>query len=1161
MQKIALLFRFEQILKQNNRIFLLPGLWIVLLLLPQTIKSQDLATVKINLNIDNVSIKDVFAEIQKQSSIKFVYGEDVNKYASVKVSIKQGNISVKAAITEALGSTNLRYTQKGEHVLIDEKPAAAAQPANEPRGQGSGNLKGRVVEAETSEPLPGATVRILGTDRGTMTDLDGYYSFDNVPAGHQTIEVAYMGYTTQPVTVNIPANRTATYDVTLSVDSKLLDEVVISSVRRQRSSVPHMTEKLMVQEIKALQVVASGISSEQISRTADRNAADAVAKVSGVSIRDNKFVVVRGMNERYNLNYLNDNVAPSTEINSRAFALNLIPTRVIDKIVVYKSPSADLLSDMTGGAVKIYTKDATAVRHFDLDVQLGVRENSTFKDLLTYKGGKYDILGFDDGTRALPKSVPGYGNFSRAQISQQTYAESFSNILEYGKVKALPDVQITANYYDAFSVFGKTLSMLSSLSYKKESQGWQTDRMQGFLKASHGEIPIAINSVYNDHINNDNAQLSLLQNFSLRLNDRHSLRFKNFLLQQGQDQTITRISAGPFVPNESTGTQELLGGLWDYSTSIKGRKKNVILSYTQRFLYSGNFSGEHRFGGDRHRLEWNAGYIFTRQDMPDQRVLRFDNMRNGRSYNGVFPDYNWVALERATHYEDGLTDLLMGKVSRSWTRNTEQSGNFALDYTWNAAKSFNVKLGTYSQYRHRTLYRRTYTLNEGDLNSAGYIEGGMDDWQVGAGSDYMDYNRVYYTEQDLWNVWSTDYLKDDGSALKVFDRTSGSDSYKADEQLHSGYALFNLKPLGEKLDVSLGLRVEYDRQQVASAYVSPNDRGGVNAPLLVDNEITDWLPSGNVSYKPTGKWVFRAAYGQSLNRPEFREMSSFSETDYLNGQTIRGNSGLVRSKADNYDLRAEWYPYGDSKSDMLSIGGFYKTIEKPIERTVTKEMAFSYTLPVISWRNGEEATIKGVEVELRKDFSFIPGKIFSDLSVIANYTWLHSEVTVQNRGISPDGSKIIDTFITRKLQGQAPYILNAGLYYDNAGSGTKAALIFNRIGERIYAASTGYLGTDFSQGQHGDKGYLGSQIELADTQMDFSLTQRVGKGISLKFSIQNLLDKSTRIAEDSNFTYKYEPNVRFSNEDAAYGVDYGNDIITNEYKTGRFYSLSFSYSF
>ena len=124
MQKIALLFRFEQILKQNNRIFLLPGLWMVLLLLPQTIKSQDLATVKIKLNIDNVSIKDVFAEIQKQSSIKFVYGEDVNKYASVKVSIKEDNISVKAAITETLNRTNLRYTQKDEHVLIDEKPVA-----------------------------------------------------------------------------------------------------------------------------------------------------------------------------------------------------------------------------------------------------------------------------------------------------------------------------------------------------------------------------------------------------------------------------------------------------------------------------------------------------------------------------------------------------------------------------------------------------------------------------------------------------------------------------------------------------------------------------------------------------------------------------------------------------------------------------------------------------------------------------------------------------------------------------------------------------------------------------------------------------------------------------------------------------------------------------
>mgnify|MGYP000859435957 CR=1 FL=1 len=1106
---------------------------------------------RISISIKEASIKSALTEVQKLSGVKFSYGQDISKYADIKVTYDGKDKSVDEVVAQILKPTNLHAVKMDGYLVIEEKPAP--QTTRSPNGQagqeqqGTGSLKGRIVEFETSNPLPGATVRILGTQIAAQSDENGYYTLSGIPAGNRTLEASFIGYGTETVSTNVRSGQASTYDVKLQ-GSNTLEEVVISGIGKTRAPVAHTSDRQLIAEIKQMKVIASGISSEQISKSADRNAADAVAKVSGVSIRDNKFVVVRGMNERYNLTYLNNDLAPSTEIYSRAFALDLLPTRIIDRILVFKSPSADLLGDMTGGAVKIYTKDAVTVRHFDIDVQLGVRESTTFnKNFLSYQGGKLDFLGFDDGTRKLPSTVPGYGDLTKAHVSQATYANSFSNKFEYGKVMALPDIQVTANYYDVFKLGSKNLSMLSSLSYKKESNRWETERVQGLQYASQGFL--YLNRISHDNVNNANAQLSLLQNFTFKLSDNHRLRFKNFLLQQGQDQTIVKESRGPFVPGND--------GEWKYETSIKSEQKNIVLSYAQRFLYSGNLSGEHRFGANKHSVNWSGGYVFTRQAVPDQRVMRFDNSSpsGGTNDDELFSEYRWTALKREQFAEGGsLNNVELGKISRSWTQNTEQVGNFALDYETSIRPWASLKAGTYHQFKQRNLFRRVYTLNEGDLNDSGY----PDNWVIGSNGNFMDYNLVYYREQDLGNVWSEKYLRDDGSALKVYDRTSGSDSYKAYERLNTGYALVNIKPLGEMADINAGIRIEHDIQRIASAE-NLSQAGKPNIPIYVDNNTTDWLPSVNISLRPTQQWVFRLAYGKTLNRTEFREAASFSEMDYVNNQSIIGNPNLKASKATNYDARLEWYSQSEKGNDMLSVGAFYKDITNPIERTVSRDFAVNIPNPTISWLNAKQATIQGLEIELRKQLDFIPGRFFRDLSVVANYTRLHSVVDSIPNGRNYDSSTDQVTLIYQKrtLQGQAPYILNAGLYYDNAGSGTKISVIMNAIGERIYAASTGRKGEEIG-GQYSERGYLGSLLELPRKQWDIAVTQRIGKGLQMKLAVQNVLDDEIRIAEDSNFTFKYEP-LKYQAGQEPY--PYSGDPIDNHYKPGRYFSLGINYSF
>ncbi len=609
------------------------------------------------------------------------------------------NFSVKQVLEQSLNQTGYAYQQNGNIITIykNEKsaPAPKESASSTPQQSGSGGLKGRIVEAETSEPLIGATVRILKTERGTMTDLNGYYSFDNVPAGRHTIEVAYLGYTTQQVNVNISANRTAAHDVVLPVDSKLLDEVVVQGVRRERGSVPHATVGQVTQEIKELKVVASGISSEQISKSADRNAAQAVAKVAGVSIVDDKFVVVRGLNTRYNLTLLNDNLAPATEANSRAFALDLIPSRVIDKIVVYKTASPENQADATGGVVKVYTKDAKAVKHFDLDFQLGYRAGTAFnKNFLTYNGGKFDILGFDDGTRALPSVVPGYGSLVKADLKPSQYAEVFNPTLMYGKKTALPNMQLTLNYYDAWRLFGKTVSSLTSFSYKNDNQKQDIFKQEGTEHSTGGTDKMA----WEDKSTNT-VQLNLLQNFSVSLNDNNKLFFKNFLLQQGVDAVVDRIS-------RATGIEHLNGE----------REKDISLTYSQRFLYAGNLGGDHKFVKERHLLQWNLGYNYSRQEIPDQRTIRFKGIAPDRTLGDA--ELMWWAKGYNPSGSEDLTtkDLELGIISRFWSENSEGVYSASLDYTFKPLTWLSVKTGMFHQWKKRELYRRIYTVGEGHID-------------------------------------------------------------------------------------------------------------------------------------------------------------------------------------------------------------------------------------------------------------------------------------------------------------------------------------------------------------------------------------------------------------------------------------------------------------
>ena len=254
----------------------------------------------------------------------------------------------------------------------------------------AGIIKGTVYDGGTDEPLIGASVMANPGNNGTATDIDGNYTL-RLPEGKYDFSVKYIGYRDTVITRQIPAgDEIITLDIRMNPDATSLAEVTVTAVARKD------TESAMIEEEKQSDVVQTGVSAQQIAKTQDKDASEVIRRVPGISIIDDKFVMVRGLSQRYNNVWLNGGAVPSSEADSRAFSFDIIPSSQLDNIVIVKSPAPEYPSDFTGGFVMVRTKYQPAKSGFDISVGTSFNDMTHFRDFKYYKGGgKYYSGGFD----------------------------------------------------------------------------------------------------------------------------------------------------------------------------------------------------------------------------------------------------------------------------------------------------------------------------------------------------------------------------------------------------------------------------------------------------------------------------------------------------------------------------------------------------------------------------------------------------------------------------------------------------------------------------------------------------------------------------------------------------------------------------------------------
>ncbi len=266
----------------------------------------------------------------------------------------------------------------------------------------TGTLEGIVKATDgKKEPLIEATVYVVGKKLQTTTDEEGHFKL-KLPPGTYELRIVYELYKAQRVrNIVVVAGESAKISVDLTPDAKAVETEAVVEAEPVRSTT---ATQLVLRRNAA--TATDSVGAQEVSKTPDRNAADATRRVVGASVVDGRYIYVRGLGERYTNALLNGVPLPSPEPDRQAVPLDMFPTLVLSDVTIHKTFSPDMPADFAGGSVQVHTRDMPTKFSLQIVASGGFNTASTFSNRLSYEGGSLDWLGIDSGGRAFPRDFP-----------------------------------------------------------------------------------------------------------------------------------------------------------------------------------------------------------------------------------------------------------------------------------------------------------------------------------------------------------------------------------------------------------------------------------------------------------------------------------------------------------------------------------------------------------------------------------------------------------------------------------------------------------------------------------------------------------------------------------------------------------------------------------
>ena len=949
----------------------------------------------------------------------------------------------------------------------------------------NGTVSGTVLDDSNGRTLPGVTAIIKDLQLSASSNADGKFTIKNVPPGTYDVEFSFMGYKSKVISEVITTPNEVTYlNTTLEESKNELTEVVITRTRAKSESVKSL---LLMQKNNVS--VSDGISAETIKRTPDKTTSDVLKRISGASIQDNKFVIIRGLNDRYNAAFLNGAPLPSSEPDRKAFSFDIFPANMLDNLVITKTASPDLPGEFVGGVVQINTKSVPDKDFQSISVGSGYNSITTFNTQKTYEGSSTDWLGIDNGTRAIPNSVPSTNVFnSLSNPEKVAIAKSF----EYDW--SIKDSNFTPNTSFQYSVghhfdFGeKVFGVLFSLSHSLTNNFNQITRAD--FDNGDPTLPGVLISKFNDNNYSQQVLTGSLANFSMKFNENHSVSFKNILSLNSNDLVVER-SGQPQIDDV-------------------GVLNSNVRWFTSNMIYSGQLNGDHYFAASKIKLNWTAFYSDIKRSIPNlRRNVYFTADPNSNDPSLSTPVATIAANNGGPDYGGGMF----------FSENKESISGGKIDFSkkFEIGEDFinEIKGGGFAQIRARDFFSRQLQYNT--ILSSGAF----------------DYSLLKLTDANIFTKANMGEVSPGVNGFTLYELTKPNDAYTAGSTLNAAYLMLDNRY--KKFRLVWGLRVE-DFSQTLDSKLTDTKFLNINSRKL------DFLPSANLIFSINKKQNLRLSYSKTLNRPEYRELAPFGFYDFTIQFFTQGNPDLKRASVENYDFRYELYP---SKGQLFTVSYFMKKFKDPIEIV---QQPLNKT---ISYANANSAVNSGVELEFRMLLSSVftseNTTFFDDLTLFSNLAVIKSIVDVT-------GINGANVETSRTMQGQSPYVFNAGLQYVNKESGLMVSTNVNRAGNRIAFASSEIKPAIWEKGRT----FLDMQIAKSFFNNKFEL----------KFNIQNILAEDLIFYQNNYInSASYSPLETLANHvftgDYHYQDGYNaadDDQIWNT-KFGRTFSLAATFNF
>jgi len=888
-------------------------------------------------------------------------------------------------------------------------------------------VSGKVTNNK-NESLIAVTVSLKSDKtQATKSDVEGRYSFNIDVNKEYTLVFNYVGYKEKSVTIKATAaGEELTSDIVLDESGKKLTDVVVTANRGTNKGA---TDNALIAYQRNTNTVSSVISAESIKRSPDRNTAEILKRTPGASIQEGKYIIVRGLADRYNQAMLNGILLTSTEPDRKTFSFDLFPSQIIDNIIINKAFVPELPGEWAGGLIQVNTKDVPSKNFFN--IQLGTSANSliTGKDFFKDKGGKTDWYGVDDGTRSLPAGYTTKSNFDTSSIASKTaLGKSMSNNWAPVMTTAKPNMSLQMNGGFAGTLFGKKIGGIIGINYANAYRF--QDNINNQNQLSNTGLTPYIELKDNKYINDIN--MGAIAGVSMFLNPLNKISYK----------AIVNVKT-------SNAYTQRMGKVYDRQDLVKGNE----FVFGQNVFFTNQLNGEHSLT-QKLKFNWYGAFNILDSYTPDQRRILYTKSLNG-SDPYVLNISNTLSQQSGSRVFQSLSDYIY-------------TGGGDLTYKINQQT---IKAGYMIQVKDRLYDAQLFAITLPKDNLALRLlpaESAFVPGNFGNGTD----NKFAFNSIQNRNF-----------------------RYLANTILNAGYLQFDNK-LSDAVRVVWGLRVENFDQLVGS--VKKWD------PRHTYSKVTDFLPGVNATLKLTQKANLRLTGSQTIIRPELRELSALNIYDFELNASVAGNPSLKRTKISNFDVRYELYPQA---GELFTVGVFYKNFENPIE-SIYQEAGGGSSL--FSFQNAAKATAFGFEVEGRK-------KLTKRFTLQANGSYINSEVKDEKLNVK------------RTLQGQSPYLINAGLLYDVVEKGFNMTALVNQVGKRIYLVG------DIQAGAGSPDVY-----ENPRALVDFQISKKFANNkAEVKFTIADILNQRQIFYQNNNSNTGYNKatdGVRFSRQ---FGTTYG----------------------